>query len=606
MRGLAAGLLFVLVASALSCARADWQPVAGHPVTKWAAQVDSRNPWPEYPRPQMTRPEWVNLNSPWDYAIAGDSDVPPSQWDGKILVPFPVEAALSGVKKPLTARQFLWYRRSFAAPAMPDGYRLLLHFGAVDWESVVWVNGIRAGSHRGGYDPFSFDITEFIKAGAENTLLVRVWDPTGANGSPRGKQRVESIAEPGGYWYTPCSGIWQPVWLEPVPAERISRLAVTPDLDAAAFRIRVDTLGTPPEAIVTIIARDADGNEAGRVEGPPGMDLVLAVPTPRTWAPVQPHLYGLVVTLSVAGKALDEVGSYAGLRKISLGKDERGFTRLLLNNEPLFQAGLLDQGYWPDGIYTPPTEEAMRNDLALLKRLGFNLARKHAKVESARWYYACDQMGVLVWQDMPSASVAGKGSDKGDGPVQYPEAVPQFTAELSALVDGLSHFPSIVLWTIFNEGWGQHDTVRLTQLVKQRDPSRLVCCASGWHDRQAGDVRDVHVYPGPDAPSPAGQRAGVLGEFGGLALPVPDHQWVVKAWGYTNHTDRAGFQREFLTLWRRVHELVVERGLSAAVYTQLSDVETECNGLVSYDRDVIKVDLEAVAAAVQQGVFKEE
>ncbi len=588
------GLQIILVLVALSSAQSEWRPVEGHLLTRWAADVDPGNPWPDYPRPQLVRTNWANLNGLWDYAISDATASVPTNWEGQILVPFPVESALSGVKKPLTASQALWYRRTFSTADRPTGHRLLLHFGAVDWEAVVWVNGVRVGAHRGGYTGFSFDITEHLKPDGENELVVRVWDPTGTDGSARGKQKLESIAKPEGYWYTPCSGIWQTAWLEPVPANHISVLRVTPDFDAAILLIKAELAGVPDGAEVIVVARDAQGLEAGRAKGSLGSTLAVRLAEPHPWSPDDPHLYDLAVTLSVGGKTVDEVKSYAGLRKVSLGKDEKGFTRILLNNKVLFQAGLLDQGYWPDGIYTPPTEAAMRYDMELLKQLGFNLARKHAKVEPARWYYACDQMGVLVWQDMPSSFIAGKGSDAGDGEVKFPEAVPQFAAELTAMVDGLSHFPSIVLWTVFNEGWGQHDTVRLTELVKQQDPTRLVCCASGWHDRKVGDVRDVrdvHEYPGPGAPKPEENRAGVLGEFGGLALPVPGHQWVEKAWGYAKIENREQLQKQFLALWQRVRELVDERGLSAAVYTQLTDVETECNGLASYDREVIKVDL---------------
>lgn len=594
MRWIAVGVGIGSVAMALSGARADWKPVTGHLMTRWAADVEAQHPWPDYPRPHMVRTNWIHLNGLWDYAMVAAASSLPTNWDGQILVPFPVESALSGVKKPLSAQQALWYHRTFTAVELSAGQRLLLHFGAVDWEAVVWVNGVRLGEHRGGYTGFSFDITKHLKPGADNELVVRVWDPTGADGSARGKQKFESFAKPEGYWYTPCSGLWQTTWLEPVPARHIRALRVTPDFDAASLLITAEVDDPPDGAEVIVIARDARGREAGRARGAPGSTLVLGLAEPHPWSPDDPHLYDLAVTLSVDGKVVDDVKSYAGLRKVSLGQDEKGFTRILLNNQVLFQAGLLDQGYWPDGLYTPPTEAAMRNDLVLLKKLGFNLARKHAKVEPARWYYACDQMGVLVWQDMPSSFIADKGSDQGDGEIKFPGAVPQFAAELTAMVDELSHFPSIVLWTVFNEGWGQHDTVRLTELVKQQDATRLVCCASGWHDRKVGDVRDVHEYPGPGAPKPEEHRAGVLGECGGLALPVPGHQWVEKAWGYAKIENREHLQEQFLALWQRVRELEHERGLSAAVYTQLTDVETECNGLVSYDRAVIKVDPVAV------------
>jgi beta-galactosidase/beta-glucuronidase len=413
MRWIAVGVGIGSVALALSGARADWKPVTGHLMTRWAADVDAQHPWPDYPRPHMVRTNWIHLNGLWDYAMVAAASSLPTNWDGQILVPFPVESALSGVKKPLSAQQALWYHRTFTSVELSAGQRLLLHFGAVDWEAVVWVNGVSLGAHRGGYTGFSFDITEHLKRGADNELVVRVWDPTGSDGSARGKQKVESFAKPEGYWYTPvpASGRRRG-WSRFRPAH-IRALRVTPDFDAASLLITAEVDDPPDGAEVIVIARDARGREAGRARGAPGSTLVLGLAEPHPWSPDDPHLYDLAVTLSVDGKVVDDVKSYAGLRKVSLGQDEKGFTRILLNNQVLFQAGLLDQGYWPDGLYTPPTEAAMRNDLILLKKLGFNLARKHAKVEPARWYYACDQMGVLVWQDMPSSFIADKGSDQG-------------------------------------------------------------------------------------------------------------------------------------------------------------------------------------------------
>jgi beta-galactosidase/beta-glucuronidase len=448
----------------------------------------------------------------------------------------------------------------------------------------------RLGIHRGGYDGFSFDITDVLNAEGANEVVVRVWDPTGTDGSARGKQKLESIAKPEGYWYTPCSGIWQTTWLEPVPASHITRVRVTPDFDEATLLVNAEVTGAPAGAVVTVMARDAKGREAGRAVGAPGATLKVLLTEPRAWSPDDPHLYDLAVTLSVDGHA---GGRSEKLCRIAEGVPGQGRERI--HPHPAQQPAAVPGGPAGSGLLAgwhlhPAHRGRHAKRSHMLKQLGFNLARKHAKVESARWYYACDQMGVLVWQDMPSSSIAGKGSDAGDGEVKFPDAMPQFAEELSEMVDELSHFPSIVVWTVFNEGWGQHDTVRLTERVKQLDPSRLVCSASGWHDRKVGDVRDVHVYPGPGAPGPEKNRAGVLGEFGGLALPVPGHQWVEKAWGYAKIESREQLQEQFRTLWQRVRELEIERGLSAAVYTQLTDVETECNGLVSYDRAVIKVD----------------
>jgi hypothetical protein len=579
-----------LCAFAVVAAQAeDWRPVPGTLQTRWAKDVDPKSPLPEYPRPQMVRAEWTNLNGLWDYAIADLGAARPEKFTGQILVPFPLESALSGVKKPLTGKQNLWYRRGFAAPALKDGKRLLLHFGAVDWEARVLVNGKEVGTHRGGYDAFTFDITDAVKAGADNELVVAVFDETGGM-QPKGKQHFPAMAKPGGIMYTPCSGIWQTVWMEAVPAGHIESLKITPDIDAGSVTVEVAGQG---EATITVL-------DAGQpVASAQGAKATLKIPKAKLWSPDSPFLYDVKVTL---GK--DEVTSYFGMRKISVAKDEKGVNRILLNNKFVFQAGPLDQGFWPDGIYTAPTDAALRYDIEVTKKLGFNMARKHVKVEPDRWYYWCDKLGLLIWQDMPSGN-AGKGGGRlKDGVRVSDQANAQFEAELKAMVEQHWNHPSIVLWVVFNEGWGQYDTPRLVQFTKQLDPTRLVNNASGWNDIKSGDVVDMHNYgPLAGAPDPEPDRASVLGEFGGLGLPIPGHMWVEKAWGYQTMSDRASLTRKYLQQWQNVLRLRDEKGLNAAVYTQTTDVETESNGLLSYDREVVKMDPAIIAPAVSRGEF---
>ena len=594
---------------------ADWMPVEGRIMTKWAAKVNPARPLPEYPRPQMVRPQWASLNGLWEYAIVpaefpegGDPKAairvpkvtpPPAQWDGKILVPFPIESALSGVRKPVKPDQVLWYRRTFKAPALADGRHLLLHFGAVDWACEVFVNGTSVGAHRGGYDSFGFDITETVKAGADNELTVWVYDATGGM-QPRGKQNLPSMEKPGGIMYTPCSGIWQTTWLETVPAAYISRLIVTPDVDAQMAVVRAEVQGpASPDRRVTVDVQALDGSRTvASGSGKTGEAIILKLSNPKLWSPETPFLYGLKVR---AGE--DAVTSYFGMRKIALGKDEKGIVRPMLNGKFVFQSGPLDQGFWPDGIYTAPTDDALRFDIEITKKLGFNMARKHVKIEPARWYYWCDRLGLLVWQDMPSGR-AGKGESRrgADGVRVSEDANAQFEAELRAMVEQHRHHPSIIMWVVFNEGWGQYDTVRLTEWVKELDPTRLVNNASGWTDHPCGDVIDMHNYPGPGSPKPEESRAAVLGEFGGLGLHIPGHAWTEEGWGYRGVADRTALTRKYLDLWRKVVQLRDDPGLCAAVYTQTTDVENECNGLLTYDRQIVKPNLAQAAAAAQLNV----
>jgi hypothetical protein len=576
--------LLTLALAALA-AGAEWRPAKGPLMTRWAKDVTPERVLPEYPRPQMRRDRWLNLNGVWQLAFAKKGEETPTgkELPEKILVPFPVESALSGVMK---HEDRLWYRRLFTVPKDWSGQRVLLHFGAVDWEAVVWVNGKKLGDHRGGYDAFSFDVTDALKEGGEQELIVGVWDPTDAGTQPRGKQ----VLKPGGIYYTPTTGIWQTVWLEPVPPKGIVDLKIIPDV--ASRKVTV-TVRTADEGTIKLTCSDGKDTVA-RAEGKAGVPIELAVPDGKLWTPDAPFLYDLRVELLRQDKPVDRVESYFGLRSVAVAPDGKGVPRILLNGKPLFQVGPLDQGFWPDGLYTAPTDEALKFDIEITKKLGFNMTRKHVKVEPQRWYYWCDKLGLLVWQDMPSGD-RGIG-DKDPDLVRTPESAAQYDRELKAMIDGLHNHPSIILWVVFNEGWGQFDTRRVTEWTKKYDPTRLVDCASGWADRGVGDVHDVHIYPGPGAPAAEKTRAAVLGEFGGLGLGVDGHTWTSKTWGYRGAASKADLTRKYQKLLQGVDRLKDDR-LCAAVYTQITDVETEANGLLTYDREVVKVDLERVEAA---------
>jgi hypothetical protein len=584
------GWLVCLGLAAQVAAAADWQPAEGPLKTRWAKDVSPRNAHPEYPRPQMVRKEWLNLNGLWDFAIT-PKDATPQSFDTQILVPFPVESALSGVMKRVSENDRLWYHRSFVIPPSWHGRRVLLYFGAVDFETSVRVNSTDIGQHRGGYDGFGFDITDALKPAGPNELLVSVWDPTDAGTQPRGKQ----VRKPNGIWYTSTSGIWQTVWIEPVNSAYIKDLKLTPDIDKSEVTIRPNATATFGGFSIEAVVRGPHGGKS-KGSSVPGRDLTLPIKDPQLWSPEHPQLYTVTLYLKLGRRTIDKVESYFGMRKISLGKDDKGFTRLMLNDQPYFQFGPLDQGFWPDGIYTAPTDEALRSDIETTRKLGFNLARKHVKVEPDRWYYWCDKLGLLVWQDMPSGDKYIGGNDPDI--TRSPESGTEFEQELSALVEGRGNHPCIVMWVPYNEGWGQWDTARIVQKVKELDPSRLVDDTSGWADRGAGDVNDMHKYPGPGSPEPEQKRAIVLGEFGGLGLPVRGHTWQAeKNWGYRSFNDPATLTSAYTDLVAKLFPLIDEKGLSAAVYTQTTDVEIEVNGLMTYDREVIKMDLKKVQEA---------
>ncbi len=569
----------------------EWNPVYGKIMTRWASEVRPDTVHNDYPRPQMERDEWLNLNGLWEYAIRAADEPEPEVFDGHILVPFPIESALSGVQKAVGKGNRLWYKRTFRIPKTWRKKRTLLNFEAADWETRVWVNGKEAGSHRGGYDPFVFDISDHLKRRGDQEIVVSVWDPVNEGTQPRGKQ----VLRPRGIWYTSVTGIWATVWLEPVPEHHIAGIDIVPDLDKSHVRVKVLA---SPDASRLAVELSASDHEGGRfnAEGTAGEEILIPLANPRLWSPDSPFLYDLEVTLKARRKKRDDtVRSYFGVRKISLGTDETGATRLVLNNTPLFHFGTLDQGWWPDGLYTAPSDAALRYDIEILKDLGFNMMRKHVKVEPRRFYYWCDTLGLLVWQDMPSGDAYIR---RADPDIQRTEAsARQFEREFSAIIKTLHNHPSVVMWVCFNEGWGQFDTERITDWVRGLDPTRLVDSASGWSDRGVGDVVDIHAYPGPSAPQNEAGRAAVLGEFGGLGLPVRGHTWQDEAnWGYRSFATPEELTEAYLGLIEKLGPMI-DAGLSAAVYTQTTDVEIEVNGLMTYNRAVVKMDRDRVSEA---------
>lgn len=560
--------------------------------TRWAREVNADNVWQQHPRPQMQRAAWQNLNGLWNYSIQKKGAPPPKQYDGKILVPFAIESSLSGVGKALLPDQELWYHRHFTIPAGWQDKNIVLHFEASDWETKVWVNGRLAVTHKGGSDPFQANITPYLNAKGEQDIVVSVWDPTDTDAQARGKQSLN----PNGIWYKAVSGIWQTVWLEAVSKEHIASVYPMPDADRSRvyFTFRGENLTRSHEINISV----TNGNTLVKdttlfFQN----ELILPLPGAKLWTPADPQLYHTTITVKSKGKTVDRFQTYFALRKISMMKDKNGYMRLALNNQPLFHLGTLDQGWWPDGLLTPPSETAMMYDIIKLKEMGFNTIRKHIKVEPSRYYYMTDSIGMLVWQDMPSGFL-GTGHPsfvKHDSPqdwVRPQESALQFEKEWKAIIDHLRFFPSIAMWVPFNEGWGQYDTKRIAAWTQQYDRTRLVDAPSGWADRGVGDVLDVHQYPGP-AMGVAAQnpwRAMVLGEFGGLGLVVKDHIWdaTKRNWGYKTYAETDTLVTEYTELMHNV-ALMVKRGLAAAIYTQTTDVEGEVNGLITYDREVVKI-----------------
>lgn len=586
-------LLAVLFFSCTALFSQSWKRIEGRIATPWAEKLDPNNVLPEYPRPQMVRKDWNNLNGLWQYAILPKSQQTiPADWQGEILVPFCVESSLSGVGKTVGKDSVLWYKRIFSVGKIKNK-DLLLHFGAVDWQCTVFINGKEAGSHQGGYDPFSIDITPFLVKGGRQEIAIRVWDPSDEGPQPRGKQ----VKNPHGIWYTPVTGIWQTVWLEPVPKTHIAGIKQTPDIDKKIITVHATVEGMQPADQLDISVWDGATKIAGQTISS-ATALSLSIPDAKLWSPDHPFLYDIKYTLLRKGKVVDEVSSYFGMRKISVGTDKNGIRRMLLNNEFVFQFGPLDQGWWPGGLYTAPSDEALQFDIEKTKEMGFNMIRKHVKVEPARWYYHCDKAGILVWQDMPSGDLGnrwesrpgiyGRATDRN----RTAESEQAYRTEWNEIMEDLYHFPCIVVWVPFNEGWGQFKTKEIVEWTMQKDPSRLVNTASGGNFVDVGPIIDLHNYPEPLMPDPAlfgKERVLVLGEFGGLGLPIEGHTWQSKDnWGYQSFKTRDELLNRYAEFIDRIPHLI-EKGLSAAVYTQTTDVEVECNGLMTYDRKEIKM-----------------
>ena len=592
-KGVAA--VFAALFSTAVCLASEWKPVGDKIKTPWADKIDVNNVLPEYPRPIMEREKWLNLNGLWDYAVRPANSSAPEKFDGKILVPFAIESALSGVGKKVEANDNIWYSRTFEIPSDWRGQNVLINFGAVDCIAEVFVNGKSVGSHTGGYAPFSFDITKHLKDG-QNNLLVKVNDPT--DGFPRGKQ----ISKPRGIFYTSVSGIWQTVWLEPVPKSHIKNIKITPDLDASSFDVKVDSGN--PSATAEIKILDG-GKVVSSAKVASSKTASLLVENPKLWSPDSPFLYDVVVTLNIDGKVADTVKSYAAMRKISLKKRADKVAYIQLNNKDIFMFGPLDQGWWPDGLYTAPTDEALAFDIVETKKLGFNTIRKHVKVEPARWYAHCDRLGVIVWQDMPSAF--GKGFPqnrwqqwsyfKGEEKVPSAEFEANFRKEWREIMDALHSYPCIAVWVPFNEAWGQFKTAEICEWTKNYDPSRLVNPASGGNFFLCGDILDLHRYPRPFVYLFDCDKANVIGEYGGIGFVVDGHIWSPdKNWGYVRFKSSDEVTAEYL---KYVDDLVEMsgRGVCGAIYTQTTDVEGEINGIFTYDRKVLKMDRAKISEA---------
>ena len=584
-------------------AGAQWKPAGDKIKTDWAEKVDPRNVLPEYPRPGMERADWQNLNGEWEYAILPKGQAEPTSFDGNILVPFAVESSLSGVQKEVGEKNELWYKRTFTVPSSWKGKDILLNFGAVDWKADVFVNDILIGSHTGGFTPFSLNITPYLNGKSTHKLVVRVWDPSDKGYQPRGKQ----VANPEGIWYTPVTGIWQTVWIEKVPECYIGHLKITPLYDQSSIMIQMEEEHGIKDIDyeVTITARKMWPVKAS---GKTGKPCVIMIPHMRSWSPEDPFLYDLHVRMGE-----DSVESYFAMRKVEVKNDKEGIPRIFLNNEPYFEKGVLDQGYWPDGLYTSPCDEAMIYDIQKMKDLGFNMIRKHIKIEPQRWYYHCDRIGMLVWQDMVNGgrdykswyvtymatAMEGMHIRAKDTRIhlmgrQDPAGQRQFEKEMKETVRLLYNHPSIVTWVIFNEGWGQFQTKKMTDIVRAEDPYRLTDSASGWFDQGCGDIRSIHDYFFPLHVTPE-KRVTALTEFGGYSLQIPKHSmYEKKVYGYKKFKRKRELTAGYEKLIKKLIIPNISRGLSATVYTQLSDIEEEVNGIISYDRKIVKMDEKTV------------
>lgn len=584
---------------ALSFPALAWSPAGDAIKTRWADSVDVNKVWDKYPRPLLKRNEWKNLNGLWNYAITPAKSHSPKEFQGEILVPFAVESSLSGVGRRVKPDEALWYSRSFIIPKKWNGQDIMLNFGAVDWACEVWVNGINVGAHKGGYSPFSINITPALNRSGENSLLVKVIDPTDNGYQPRGKQ----VNKPNGIWYTPVTGIWQTVWLEPVAKNHISDLRITPDVDSRTLTVNVSTPQPDNTSAVEIKIKDQQGNTIASGKSINNRPVNIEMPeNVQLWSPDTPAIYDMEVSLYDANnKLVDRVESYTALRKLSTRPDKNGVMRLCLNDKPIFHFGPLDQGWWPDGLYTAPTYEAMIYDIDKTMDWGFNMIRKHVKVEPQLWYEYCDRNGILVWQDMPNGD---RGPEwqmhnyfNGAERERSAQSEENYRREWKEIIDAFYNHPSIVTWVPFNEAWGQFKCPEIAQWTKDYDPTRLVNPASGGNHYHVGDMLDIHHYPGPEIKMIAGERPTVLGEYGGIGLVEKDHIWSRdRNWGYTQFNNSNEVTDQYVKYIDQLLNMV-PTCYSGAVYTQTTDVENEVNGLMTYDREVIKIDEDRVREA---------
>ncbi|MDO4846798.1 MAG: glycoside hydrolase family 2 TIM barrel-domain containing protein [Clostridiaceae bacterium] len=572
----------------------------------WTDSVDLTMPLSDHPHPQFERDCWQCLNGEWNYHIATRGEKWVSDYPDKIIVPFAIESLLSGVEKPLRPSDRLWYEKKFTVDEALKGKRIILHFEAVDWQCKVYVNKEQVGSHTGGYCAFGFDITDYLVDG-ENTVNVCVYDPTESGWQQRGKQDNH----PHGFWYTATSGIWQTVWLEGVSEARIESFKLLPDIDNGTVNIKSKLT---VEEFDAYILKIFDGDTQVFSEEISLDETVDMGKDFKLWSPEEPNLYSVILELYRDGKLADKVKSYFGMRKFNIAKDKFGVMRLFLNNEPYFQRGLLDQGYWPDGGLTAPTDEAMIFDIEEMKRLGFNMLRKHIKIESMRWYYHCDRLGMIVWQDMmsggayigdfyagvlPNLNITVKDTKYSRFKREKKEARDDYKRELAEMIDQLYNVVSIYCWVPFNEGWGQFDAVKICKYVKNLDSSRVVDHASGWYDQGGGDIKSMHKYVVPiKMPKLDGRRAFVITEFGGYQNRVSNHCWTDnKSFGmYLKFKNKTTLTNAYKKLFVKQILPLIDKGLCGTIYTQVCDVENELNGIYTYDRKELKIEEEVIKA----------
>jgi len=578
----------------------NWKPAGDNLKTSWGENLNPDLVWQEYPRPIMERNEWLNLNGFWEYSILPKGKSEPTVYEGKILVPFCIESSLSGVSKRISDTQELWYKRTFSIPDTWKNKNILLHFEASDWKTEVYVNDILIGSHTGGYTPFSFNITPFLQKSGSQKLVVKIWDPTEKGTQPVGKQNTNNHL----IWYTPVSGIWQTVWIEPVPEQHITYLNTQANIDDETFTIHVKSENTA-NCYIEVIVKDGNAFvSSGKAVS--GEAIVVPVKTPKLWDIEHPFLYSLDIILYNNGRETDRVHSYAAMRKIGQKRDENGIMRIQLNNKNIFPIGPLDQGWWPDGLYTPPSNEAMIYDLKKTKEWGFNMIRKHMKVEPARWYNYCDKIGLLVFQDMPSGDAYPKWETNvyngGDEVKRTPESAENYRKEWKDIMDHLMPYPCIAVWTPFNEAWGQFNTETIAGWTQKKDPTRLVDPASGGNHRACGDILDIHHYPEPAMPLFDLQRINIIGEFGGILLTIGDHLWKAdqkQYWDNKAHKTIDEITNIYASYLESLKNLI-PKGLSAAVYTQTTDCEVEVNGLMTYDRKLIKMNEDSLKKSTNE------